>query len=88
MACVMLLVLDEPASRGLLSAEEVIMKRSSIVLGVTVSLLSLGAFAATKEGSAPAEKPAATAPAAKKSTKKGTKHTETKKPAATENSGS
>lgn len=64
------------------------MKRSSILLGVTVSLMSLGAFAATKEGSTPAEKPAAAAPAAKKSSaKKGTKHTaETKKPAA-ESSG-
>ncbi|PTL81197.1 hypothetical protein [Vitiosangium sp. GDMCC 1.1324] len=65
------------------------MKRSSILLGVTVSLMSLGAFAATKEGSTPAEKPATTAPAKKSTAKKNTKHTsETKKPAATENSGS
>lgn len=58
------------------------MKRSSLLLGVTVSLLSLSAFAATKEAPAAADKPAAAAPA--KKAKKSTKHAETKKPAATD----
>jgi hypothetical protein len=59
------------------------MKRSSLLLGVTVSLLSLSAFAAPKEAPAASDKPAATAPA-KKSTKKAPKHAETKKPAGAE----
>lgn len=64
------------------------MKRSSILLGVTLSLVSMGALAATKGAATTEEKPAATAPAGKKAApKKGAKHTETKKPAATEPSG-
>ncbi|MGZ3459581.1 MAG: hypothetical protein ACXU86_13895 [Archangium sp.] len=62
------------------------MKRSSILLGVAVSLFSMGALAAAKETKAPAEKPATNAPV-KKATKKGAKHTATKKPAATEPTG-
>lgn len=58
------------------------MKRSSLLLGVTVSLLSLSAFAAPKEASATGEKPAATT--STKKAKKSTKHAETKKPAATD----
>ncbi|MBM7113486.1 hypothetical protein [Archangium primigenium] len=51
------------------------MKRSSILLGVAVSLLSVGAFAAPKE----APKPTTSAPA-KKPAKKATKPTESQKP--------
>jgi hypothetical protein len=59
------------------------MKRSSLLLGVTVSLLSLSAFAAApKDAPAAGDKPAAAAPA--KKAKKAPKHVETKKPAATD----
>jgi|GEM_PF-5489629 len=54
------------------------MKRSSLLLGVAVSLLSVGAFAAPKETPA-ATKPTTTTPA-KKPAKKATKPTETQKP--------
>ncbi len=43
------------------------MKRSSLLLGLTVSLLSMGALAATK--TQPVEKPSATAPSTKKAPK-------------------
>jgi hypothetical protein len=56
------------------------MKRSSILLGVTVSLLSFGAFAAPKENPAPMAKPAATETA--KKAKKPAKPTDTQKPKA------
>ena len=55
------------------------MKRSSILLGVTVSLLSFGAFAAPKDTSAPMAKPATTE-TAKKPAKKAAKPTDTQKP--------
>jgi hypothetical protein len=67
------------------------MKRSSLLLGITLSLVSMGAFAATKSATPAAEKPAATAPATKKApAKKATKNTdkEKKAPATTEPSGS
>lgn len=55
------------------------MKRSSLLLGLTVSLLSLGALAATPKSPAPVEKSSATVTPAKKAPAHATKHTGTKK---------